>query len=91
MLDREDVDGLVASHAEAWIETNHLLRNDYDSSGRLSRGGVDRNMGKREALTLSRSPLTRRRGSKRLMLVNSLNSSRRLSRGGVDRNSVVSY
>jgi len=35
----------VASLAEAWIETLLMARTASSSSGRLPRGGVDRNLG----------------------------------------------
>ena len=57
---------LVASRAEAWIETGSALLRRPPHRGRLPRGGVDRNLRKGGALVEQEvSPPARRRGSKR--------------------------
>ncbi len=78
----------VAPHAGAWIETLAPPARRFRPSRRPSRGGVDRNRAGSRGRRHGRwSPLTRGRGSKRL-LGRGLNVGQpgRPSRGGVDRN-----
>src|SRR5665213_3322418 len=78
---------MVASRAEAWIETAERTATAWRSEGRLSRRGVDRNLhGVAGHCVGFESPLAQRRGSKRIGSELQAEALCRLSRRGVDRN-----